>query len=168
MATALALRLRKSGHLPVVAASACTLALLLLGSLYSRNFLSADYLLLQLQIASFLGVVATGAMLVILLGGIDLSVPWVVTVGGVMSASAAGWWGPAGEWLAIPFGIACGAVLGLVTWAVGYLGWLPATGLMPPVTQQEPARVAGPVATHLGYGIATAAAYQWLRRRVDR
>ena len=61
-----------------------------------------------------------------------------------------------------------GAVLGLVTWAVGYLGWLPATGLMPPVTRQEPARVAGPIATHLGYGIATAAAYQWLRRHVDR
>ncbi len=97
--TALALRLRRSRHLPVVAAAACTLGLLLVGSLYSRNFLSADYLLLQLQIASFLGLVATGAMLVILLGGIDLSVPWLVTVGGVMSAAAAGWWGPAGEWL---------------------------------------------------------------------
>lgn len=112
--TALALRLKKSGHLPVVAAAACTLVLLLVGSLYSSNFLSPDYLLLQLQIASFLGVVATGAMLVILLGGIDLSVPWVVTVGGVMSAAAAGWWGDTGAALAIPFGIACGAALGLV------------------------------------------------------
>lgn len=82
--TALALRLKRSGHLPVIAAAACTLVLLLVGSLYSSNFLSADYLLLQLQIASFLGVIATGAMLVILLGGIDLSVPWLVTVGGVM------------------------------------------------------------------------------------
>ena len=112
--TALALRLRRSRHLPVVAAAACTLGLLLVGSLYSRNFLSADYLLLLLQIASFLGLVATGAMLVILLGGIDLSVPWLVTVGGVMSAAAAGWWGSAGEWLAIPFGILCGALFGVV------------------------------------------------------
>ena len=112
--TALALRLRRSRHLPVVAAAACTLGLLLVGSLYSRNFLSADYLLLQLQIASFLGLVATGAMLVILLGGIDLSVPWLVTVGGVMSAAAAGWWGSAGEWLAIPFGILCGGLFGVV------------------------------------------------------
>ena len=112
--TALALRLKRSGHLPVVAAAACTLALLLLGSLYSSNFLSADYLLLQLQIASFLGVVATGAMLVILLGGIDLSVPWLVTVGGVMSAAAAGWWGETGALIAIPFGILCGAAFGLV------------------------------------------------------
>jgi hypothetical protein len=61
-----------------------------------------------------------------------------------------------------------GALLGLVTWAVGYLGWLPATGLMPPVHRQEPARVAGPVATHLGFGVATASAYQWLSRQLDR
>jgi ribose transport system permease protein len=107
-------RLSHSGHLPVLAAALCTVALLLVGSLYSRNFLSAEYLLLQLQIASFLGIVATGAMLVILLGGIDLSVPWLVTVGGVMSAAAAGWWGATGELIAIPFGIACGALFGLV------------------------------------------------------
>lgn len=111
---ALVIRLRRSGHVPVLAAAACTVALLLVGSLYSSNFLSVDYLLLQLQIASFLGIIATGAMLVILLGGIDLSVPWLVTVGGVMSAAAAGWWGDAGAVLAIPFGIACGALLGLV------------------------------------------------------
>lgn len=112
--TALALRLRDSRHLPVVAGAVCTLVLLLVGSLYSSNFLSPDYLLLQLQIASFLGLIATGAMLVILLGGIDLSVPWVVTVGGMMSAAAAGWWGGAGAAIAIPFGILCGALFGLV------------------------------------------------------
>ena len=111
---ALVLRLKRSGQLPVAAAALCTLALLLVGSLYSSNFLSVDYLLLQLQIASFLGIIATGAMLVILLGGIDLSVPWVVTVGGVMSAAAAGWWGATGTTIAIPFGIACGAAFGLV------------------------------------------------------
>ena len=111
--TTLALRLRKSGQLPVLAAAACTLVLLLIGSLYSSNFLSAEYLLLQLQIAAFLGIIATGAMLVILLGGIDLSVPWVVTVGGIMSAAAAGWWGPTGQAIAIPFGILCGALFGL-------------------------------------------------------
>src|SRR5206468_5161913 len=99
---------------PVMAGAACTVALLLVGSLYSSNFLSPDYLLLQLQIASFLGIIATGAMLVILLGGIDLSVPWVVTVGGMMSAAAAGWWGGAAAAFAIPFGILCGALLGLV------------------------------------------------------
>ena len=120
--TALALRLKRSGQIPVLAAAGCTVVLLLVGSMYSQNFLSADYLLLQLQIASFLGVIATGAMLVILLGGIDLSVPWLVTVGGVMSAAAAGWWGATGEAIAIPFGIACGALLGAVNgFGVAYL-----------------------------------------------
>ena len=61
-----------------------------------------------------------------------------------------------------------GVLLGIAAWAVGYLGWLPATGLMPPVTRQEPARVAGPIATHLGFGIATASAFQWLSRRLNR
>ena len=112
--TALALRLKRSGHIPVLAAAGCTVVLLLVGSVYSQNFLSAEYLLLQLQIASFLGIIATGAMLVILLGGIDLSVPWVVTVGGIMSAAGAGWWGQAGDALAIPFGIGCGVLFGVL------------------------------------------------------
>ena len=96
----------------VLASAGCTLALLLAGSLYSANFLSPQYLLQQLQVSSFLGIIATGAMLVILLGHIDLSIPWTVTVGGVMATAAAGWWGPTGEHLAIPFGIVCGMAVG--------------------------------------------------------
>ena len=52
-------------------------------------------------------------MLVILLGQIDLSVPWVVTVGAMMACAAAAH-GPLGVILAIPFGILCGVALGLV------------------------------------------------------
>lgn len=96
----------------VAAAFACILVLLLVGSVYSSSFLSPEYLLQQLQVASFLGLIATGMMLVVLLGQIDLSVPWVVTVGGMMSTAAAGW-GSMGEALAIPFGIFCGMMLGL-------------------------------------------------------
>ena len=40
-------------------------------------------------------------MIVILLGQIDLSVPWVVAVGGMMATAATGW-GPLGQALAIP------------------------------------------------------------------
>ena len=106
---------------PVVIAFGCIVALLLLGSLYSRNFLSPEYLLQQLKVASFLGVIATGTMIVILLGQIDLSVPWVVAVGGMMSTAATGW-GPVGESLAIPFGVACGIALGLINgYGVAYL-----------------------------------------------
>ena len=97
----------------VATAFGCIVLLLLLGSLYSSSFLSPEYLLQQLKVASFLGVIATGMMLVILLGQIDLSVPWVVAVGGMMSTAATGW-GPFGESLAIPFGILCGVALGFL------------------------------------------------------
>jgi ribose transport system permease protein len=52
-------------------------------------------------------------MLVILLGQIDLSVPWVIAVGGMMSSAAAAF-GDVGVMLAIPFGILCGIAIGLV------------------------------------------------------
>src|SRR6202044_1660776 len=59
--------------------------------------------------------------IVILLGQIDLSIPWVVAVGGMMSTAATGW-GPVGHVIAIPFGIACGIALGLVNgFGVAYL-----------------------------------------------
>ena len=97
----------------VLIAFACIAALLLFGSLYSREFISPAYLLQQLKVASFLGVIATGMMLVILLGQIDLSVPWVVAVGGMMACAAAAH-GETGMILAIPFGILCGVVLGFI------------------------------------------------------
>ena len=97
----------------VATAFACIIALLVFGSLYSSEFISPGYLLQQLKVASFLGVIATGMMVVILLGQIDLSVPWVVAVGGMMACAAAAH-GQAGGILAIPFGILCGVALGLV------------------------------------------------------
>jgi len=97
----------------VLSAFACILVLLLLGGLYSTSFFSPEYLLQQLQVASFLGLAATGMMLIILLGHIDLSVPWVITVGGMMSTAAVSWGGP-WQHLAIPFGILCGAAFGAV------------------------------------------------------
>lgn len=97
----------------VVTAFGCIVVLLLVGSLYSTSFLSPEYLLQQLQVGAFLAIMATGMMLVILLGQIDLSVPWAVTVGGMMSTAAAGH-GALGAALAIPFGVLCGLTLGFV------------------------------------------------------
>src|ERR1700759_1654539 len=104
-----------------LAAFACILPLLFAGSLCSQSFLSPEYLLQQLKVASFLGIIATGMMIVILLGQIDLSAPWAIAMGGMMSASASAW-GPAGPWIAIPFGVGCGVALGLVNgFGVAYL-----------------------------------------------
>ncbi|MCY1745395.1 MULTISPECIES: ABC transporter permease [unclassified Ensifer] len=97
----------------VVTAFGCILLLLVLGSLYSRSFLSPEYLLQQLKVASFLGIIATGMMLVILLGQIDLSVPWTVATGAMMACAAAAY-GPVGTALAIPFGVLCGIGIGLI------------------------------------------------------
>jgi hypothetical protein len=87
----------------------------------------------------------------------------------------------AGQGLAVGYGLTFGALyaalrphggailpegvaLGLATWAAGYLGWLPATGLMPPVSEQDPAQAILPAVEHAAYGVATVAAYDGLRR----
>jgi ribose transport system permease protein len=97
----------------VLTAFGCIVLLLVIGSFINANFLSAEYLVTQLQVASFLALISTGMMIVILLGQIDLSVPWIITVGGMMSTAAAGW-GPMGATFAIPIGVACGLIFGLV------------------------------------------------------
>lgn len=104
---------RQRIDVPVATAFGCILLLLVLGSFYSSNFLSPQYLLQQLKVGAFLGIIATGMMLVILLGQIDLSVPWTVTLGAMM-ASAAAAHGAVGEALAIPVGIVCGLLIGVV------------------------------------------------------
>jgi ribose transport system permease protein len=58
-----------------------------LGTAISPGFEGPDHLLLILNLASFLGLVAAGQSLVILSGGIDLSVSSVVTLAGVVSAT---------------------------------------------------------------------------------
>ncbi len=100
--------------LPVSVAFGCIVILLLAGALYSSEFLSPDYLLQQLQVGAFLGIIASGAMMVILLGHIDLSIPWTVTLGAMMATALGGWIGATGVWLAIPFGILCGTLIGVL------------------------------------------------------
>ena len=57
-----------------------------------------------------------------------------------------------------------GALLGIGVWAVGYLGWLPATDLMPPITEHEPKQIVVPLVQHALFGVAVAAAYDGLMR----
>jgi ribose transport system permease protein len=99
---------------PVLVAFGFVVILLFLGAIYSRQFLSGFYLLQQLRVASFLGIIASGAMVVILLGHIDLSIPWVVTIGGIIATAVAGWWGASWTELGVPLALACGALIGFV------------------------------------------------------
>ena len=98
---------------PVLIAFGFVVLLILLGGLYNPRFLSAFYLLQQLQVAAFLGIIASGLMVVILLGHIDLSIPWAVTIGGMAATAAAGWWGEQFGWLGPLVAIASGSVIGL-------------------------------------------------------
>jgi hypothetical protein len=58
-----------------------------------------------------------------------------------------------------------GLVLDVTAWAVGYLGWLPALGLMPPVWKQRPAQIVNALVQHAVYGLATVAVYERLQKR---
>jgi ribose transport system permease protein len=111
----------KSIDKPILIASGFILVVLAIGSTINTSFVSPTYLLQQLQVAAFLGIIASGMMLVILLGQIDLSLPWTVTTGAMM-ATAVARLGPWGEAFAIPAGMLCGLAIGIVN-GFGY-AWL--------------------------------------------
>jgi hypothetical protein len=58
-----------------------------------------------------------------------------------------------------------GAALGLAVWAAGYLGWLPATRLMPPLTRQRPPQILAPVLEHVLYGVSAVGAIRALEHQ---
>jgi ribose transport system permease protein len=97
---------------PILIAAAFVVVILLLGTAYTLANLgtaplfSPRYLLQQLQTGAFLGIVAAGMMMVILLGQIDLSVPWTLAAAAMIATSVGGPW-------AIPAGIAVGVIVGL-------------------------------------------------------
>lgn len=88
--------------------------LVLAGSAFFPQILSAGYLTQQLQIAAFLGLLATGATIVILLGQIDLSVPWVLTGAAILSTALVGSGNAVLGALAIPAALIFGAMIGLI------------------------------------------------------
>jgi ribose transport system permease protein len=92
---------------------ACIL-LILFGSLANSKFLTVNYILQQLQIASIIGIVAAGAMIVILLGHIDLSIPWTMTWAAMISIMMRASGDPLLGELAVPAGIFIGAFIGLI------------------------------------------------------
>ena len=98
---------------PNFIAIACILVILAVGGSINPNFLSINYLLQQLEVASFLGIIAAGLMLVILLGHIDLSIPWTITMGGMMSTAVANMYATGGA-LTMPVGLGCVLLVGLV------------------------------------------------------
>ncbi|HEX6835565.1 MAG TPA: hypothetical protein VF334_03275 [Polyangia bacterium] len=52
--------------------------------------------------------------------------------------------------------IAAGAVLGAVVWIIGYEGWLPALGVVPPAHRVPLGKNASSLASHVAYGTIAA------------
>jgi len=98
---------------PIVIAALFLVAILIAGTVYTwvrfgtAPLLSPTYLLLQLQIGAFLGIVAAGMMVVILISQIDLSTPWTLTTAAMMATAVGGSW-------AIPISLAIGLAIGIV------------------------------------------------------
>ncbi|MEM6384091.1 MAG: ABC transporter permease [Pseudomonadota bacterium] len=96
--------------MPFVGAAALVVA----AGMAFPQILGANYLLQQLQIAAFLGILATGATIVILLGHIDLSVPWVLGGGAILSTALVGTGDPTLAAIAIPAAVLFGAFVGVI------------------------------------------------------
>ena len=109
--SAFALRLSRDDR-PILIAALFILVILVCGTAYTMSrfgsapLLSPNYLMQQLQIGAFLGIVAAGAMIVILISQIDLSVPWTLTAAAMMATTVGGPW-------AIPVGLAVGLLVGV-------------------------------------------------------
>lgn len=85
-----------------------------IGIMYPAT-VSLNYYMQQLQIAAFVGVLASGAMVVLLIGEIDLSMPWTATATGMLACgvfSSSELWANDGTAIvaAILFGLVIGGV----------------------------------------------------------
>jgi ribose transport system permease protein len=97
-------------------------AVLVLGSIFHPGFASWSSLQVMLVVASFIGFVAAGQMLVVLVGGIDLSIPWVLN-GAAIVLTTTGLGQTSRMPLAIALAIGVGAAVGLVNGlGVAWLG----------------------------------------------
>ncbi|HET6502431.1 MAG TPA: ABC transporter permease [Amycolatopsis sp.] len=88
-----------------------------LGMLIVPDFATFSSIQAMLVIASFLGVAAIGQTFVVLIGGIDLSVPALIGAGNVIAARLAGNGMPSPVVILIVLGLGalCGAINGIVT-----------------------------------------------------
>jgi ribose transport system permease protein len=96
----------------VLYAITSAIVLFAIGGVIRPGFASLDSVEAVLTVACFVGIVAAGQTFVILIGGIDLSVPWALNAGAIlMMASAAS----SNERLpvALPLTLGMGAVVGL-------------------------------------------------------
>jgi len=97
---------------PIAIASLFIVLILMIGTAYTLwdngtvRLLEPAFILQQLQNGSYLGLCAAGLMVVILLGHIDLSIPWTLTAAAITGAAIGG---P----MAVPIALGVGLTVGL-------------------------------------------------------
>ena len=106
-------RLRALARRPEIGILIVILALIIYMSLRFERFLSIDNLMNIARNYSDIGIGAVGITLVLLIGGIDLSVASVMALGGLVASIAMVWWGLPIP-VAILLGIGAGVVIGLI------------------------------------------------------
>ncbi|MGI5127987.1 ABC transporter permease [Pseudonocardia sp. CA-107938] len=106
------LRTAVRGGQNTLAAAAFALVLFVVGTIHTSGFAAPDNIRQLLVFASFIGFAALGQTLVVLGGGLDLSVPWVISFGGVQLAA----WCADGmdQGLAMALCVGAGLLIGLV------------------------------------------------------
>jgi ribose transport system permease protein len=106
----------------VLYAWAAAMAVLVIGSLFNPNFATWSSLRVMLVVASFVGFVAAGQMLVVLVGGIDLSIPWVLNGAAIVLTTTS--LGQSGRMpLAVALALGVGAIIGFANgMGVAWLG----------------------------------------------
>jgi ribose transport system permease protein len=100
-------------HRAILLAYLGMIVLLLLTSIVAPGFLAPSHLRSTAVLAAFIGIVALGQTFVIIGGGIDLSVPWVLNSAAVMMTLAAGGQDQPLLWV-VPLILAAGALVGAV------------------------------------------------------
>lgn len=87
----------------------------------------------------------------------------MVAVHVLYGAAAGACYGVVQEQIDLPAPVA-GPAFGLALWAAGYLGWLPAAGILPQPWRQQPGAALTPVVAHVVYGLALGFVARSLRR----
>ncbi|HTK11086.1 MAG TPA: hypothetical protein VL485_28185, partial [Ktedonobacteraceae bacterium] len=89
------------------------IVLFIIGGIYRPSFVLPSNIGVLLLLASFVGLAAAGQTFVILIGGIDLSVPWVLNAMAVLlttislGLNSRAWW-------VVPLTLLVGALIGMV------------------------------------------------------
>lgn len=126
MSTSAAAVLARRPRQGTLIAAALCLVLAGVGAAASREFLAVGNLRQLVIFASFVGIAAIGQTLVIIAGGLDLSVPWVIALGGIQLSLLAQQGVP--SWIGLLVVLAAGGVVGAVNGAG--VAWLRVTPIV--------------------------------------